>query len=120
MNMVDENKYLEALNPYLERVPKLEEIPFKNIKIDWHKFTSTKVVSFDEYKKLWINSHHIRCAEILRAIENSWAQYETQETLLEILPHSFKMFPEKLLSHCLYLRNNNLIEMHVTRIRRKQ
>lgn len=109
-------EFIEGLKPYLDRIPKREysDEQIRNAVRRCHGR-----ITFDQMKEKLGTNHHINCAMVLKAIENSWALYETPETLKDIIwvPD---FISKGLLKECIYLADLGLIERQSIRFRKLQ
>lgn len=123
--------YLKELETFIQRVPLVsQEEP--HIEVLWERanrygfLEERKKITKEEFKKKHVERHQFQCAQVLKAIEDSWAQYETPVTILELvtLHVSQSMDNEqavKKAENCFrWLKNHNLVESQGERYRRKQ
>ena len=116
-----QEEFLEKLKPFMEKIKPIdiEDKHIDKIYSDYLRYSSRKVkMNIKEFKTKFIQNKTVRCAIILRALEESWAPYDTPETIQEIIKCFHPEAEKEIFRDALYLESIGLIESQGKRFRR--
>lgn len=118
----NKEEFLKTLDPYMDRIPYVEESQETYGKL-YSESRRSSHMDFETFKKRVIENRRVLAARVLKAIEESWAPYETPRSLAEelILTPPFEVgenFTRRLAAICRFLAIEGLVESQGDRFRK--
>jgi len=117
-------KFMEELGPYLARIPErqvcgLSEVEHDSMRNSWSRSVDMNRTSLNEFILKVLRNERILCAKLLRAIEQSWAPYDTISGLEQFIGYpDFGNLELKIRTAVRKLEQHGLVECQGERVRK--